>query len=64
MEYGKTSKHNKKTQPYDRGQQENGIEFSAGVAKNGVYVSESIKGIAKKSFFYSEPSEIKTFKIF
>ena len=34
------------------------------VAKNGVYVSESIKGIAQKSFFYNEPSEIKTFKIF
>ena len=34
------------------------------VAKNGVYVSESIKGIAKKSFFYNEPCEIKTFKIF
>ena len=33
------------------------------VAKKGVYVSESIKGISKKIFFYNEPCEIKKFKI-
>ncbi len=33
------------------------------IARKGVYVSESIKGISEKQFFYSLPDELSNFNI-
>ena len=33
------------------------------IARKGVYVSESIKGISEKQFFYSLPDELSNFQI-